>query len=57
MLIINCTVENYRMVWVGRDLKDLVPTSLPWRGTPSTRVGCSKPCPAWPSALPGRGHP
>jgi len=37
------------MVWVGRDLKDhLVPTPLPWAGTPYTRPGCSKPCPTWP---------
>jgi len=29
------------MVWVGRDLEDhLVPTPLPWAGTPSTRPGC-----------------
>ena len=42
------------MVWVGGDLKDhLVPTSLPWAGTP----GCSNLHPAWPWALPGRGQP
>ena len=46
------------MVWVGRDLKDhLVPTPLPWAGTPSTRPGCSKSHPAWPWTLPGRGQP
>jgi len=46
------------MIWVGRDLVGhLVPIPLPWAGTPSTRPGCSKPHPAWPSALPGRGHP
>jgi len=29
------------MVRVGGDLKDhLVPTPLPWAGTPSTRQGC-----------------
>lgn len=32
------------MVWVGRDLEDyLVPTCLPWAGTPSTRPGSLKP--------------
>jgi len=46
----------HRMVWVGRDLKDhLVPSPLPWTGTPFTRPGCSKPCPTWPWTLPGRG--
>jgi len=46
------------MIWIGRELTDhLVPTPLPWAGTPSTRPGCSKPCPAWPWTLPGRGHP
>ncbi|NXN61757.1 TCP4 polymerase, partial [Rynchops niger] len=30
------------MVWVGRDLKDhLVPSPLPWAGTPPTRPGIS----------------
>ncbi|GAB0189020.1 centromere protein C [Grus japonensis] len=39
---------NHRMVWVGRDLKDhLVPTPLPWAGTPSTRPRCPKPHPTW----------
>ena len=38
------------MVWLGRDLKDhLVPTSLPWTGTSSTRLGCSELNPTWPS--------
>jgi len=37
------------MVWAERDLKDhLVPTPLPWAGTPSTRPGCSKPHPTQP---------
>jgi len=32
------------MVWIERDLIDhLVPTTLPWAGTPSTRPGCSEP--------------
>jgi len=45
------------MVWVGRDLKDhLVPTSLPWAGTSSSRPGCSKPHPNSPGKLPGKGH-
>jgi len=31
------------MVWVGMDIKDyVVPTPLPWAGTPSSRPGCSK---------------
>ena len=45
------------MVWAGRDLKDrLVPTPLPWAGTPSTRAGCSEPRPTWPGMFPGMGH-
>jgi len=45
------------MVWVGRELKHhLVPTPLPWAKTASTRPGCSKPHPAWPWTLPGRGQ-
>ena len=52
------TEQNHRAVWGGRDLKDhLVPTSLPWAGTPATRPGCPKPHPAWPWTLPGMGHP
>jgi len=40
---------NHRTVWLGRNLKDhLVPTLLPWAGTPSTRSDCSKPRPTWP---------
>ena len=50
-------LQNHRMVWTGRQLVDhLLPTPLPWEGTPSTRPGCSKPHPTWHSALPGRGH-
>ena len=50
--------EQYAVRRVRRDRKDhLVPTPLPWAGTPSTRPGCSKPHPAWPWTLPGRGHP
>jgi len=46
------------MGWVGTDLTDhLVPTPLPWAGTPSTTPCCSKPQPTWPLTLPGRGHP
>jgi len=46
------------MVWVGRDLKDDLGTSLlPWAGTPPTTSGCPKPHPAWPCTLPGMGHP
>ena len=33
--------QNHKMVWVGRDLIDHLPTPLPWAGTPSTRPGCS----------------
>jgi len=50
--------RSHRVVWVGRDLKDhLIPTPLPWAGTPSTRPGCSEPHPTWPWTLPGRGQP
>jgi len=46
------------MLWLRRDLNDhLVPTPVPWAGTLSTRPGCSRPCPAWPWTLPGRGQP
>jgi len=42
----------------GTSKKDhLVPTPLPWAGIPSTRTGCSKPCPTWSWTLPGREHP
>ena len=48
--------ENHRMIKVGRDLEDhLVPTTLPWAGTFSTRPGCSELHPAWPWTLPGSG--
>jgi len=31
------------MVWVRKDLQEhLVPTPLPWAGTPSIGPGCSK---------------
>jgi len=34
------------------DLIDhLVPTPLPWAGTPSSRRGCSKPHSTWPQSL------
>jgi len=37
------------VVWLGRDVKDnLIPTIPPEAETPSTRLGCSKPHPAWP---------
>ena len=46
--------SNHTMVWVGSDFKDhLVPTPLPWAGTPSARPGCSKLHPTWPWTLPG----
>jgi len=49
---------NHRMVWVGRDLKDhLVPTTLPWAGTPYTRPGCSELHPTCPWTFPRRGQP
>lgn len=46
------------MIWIGRNLGhlvqtplpwqlDLVPTSLPWPETPSTRPGYAKPHPTW----------
>jgi len=51
-------LQNHRKVWVGRDLKDhLLPTPLPWAGTPCTRPGCSEPHPTWPWALSGKGQP
>lgn len=40
-------IQNHRMVWAGRDLKDLVLTSLPWAGTSFTRLG-TELHPAWP---------
>jgi len=44
------------MVWVRKDLKNhVVPSPLPWAGTPST--SCSKTHPTWLWTLPGRGHP
>lgn len=47
--------ESHKMVWAGRDTKDhLVPTPLPWAGTPSTRLGHSKPHPVWPMVLHSR---
>lgn len=40
---------DYRMLWVGWDHKDhLVPISLLWTGTPSSRWHCSKPHPTCP---------
>lgn len=36
------------MACVGRDLQgDLVPAPWLWAGTPSNRLGCSKPYSAW----------
>lgn len=41
-----------------KGIKDnLVPAHLPWAETSSTKPGCPEPCPAWPWALPGKGHP
>lgn len=40
--------QNYIVSWVGRDLRDLVPTPLLWARMPSIRPGCSEPCPAFP---------
>jgi len=46
------------MVWLGKDLIDhLVPTPLPWPGSPSPTTGGSKPHPASSWILTGRGHP
>uniref|UniRef100_A0A8C0AQG3 C2H2-type domain-containing protein n=1 Tax=Buteo japonicus TaxID=224669 RepID=A0A8C0AQG3_9AVES len=48
------SIETYQSHVQGnkhriKDVKDhLVPTPLPWAGTPSTRPGCSKPHPTWP---------
>jgi len=42
------------MVWIGMDLTDhVIPTRLPWTGTPSTRPGCSTPHPAWEEEIAG----
>ena len=38
-------------------INHLVPTALPWAGTPPTRPGCPKPHPAWPWTPPRMGHP
>ena len=33
---------DYRMAWIGRDLKDHpIPIPLPWIGLPPARPGCS----------------
>ena len=51
---------NCRMVWIGLEgtFKDHLVQQPPCHGqTPSTRPACSKPHPAWPWTLPGRGHP
>jgi len=43
------TEMNHRMSWAGRDLEDyLVPTALLQARLPTTRPGCSGPCPTWP---------
>lgn len=48
--------QNCRKVWVGGDLLGhLIPTSLPWVGTLSSRSDCSKTHPTW--TLPGTGYP
>ena len=39
-------------LWI---MDHLLPTSLPWAETLSTRTHCSKPRPTWPWTLPGRG--
>lgn len=43
---------NPSLGWLGRDLK-LIYSPLPWAGTPSSRPGCSQPCPSWPPTLAG----
>lgn len=47
--------QNYRMLWVGRELKD--PNPCPWAQTPYTERGGSEPCPACPWTLTGMEHP
>lgn len=44
---------NHQMVWIRKDLEDLLVHPLPRAGTP----GYSKPLPAWPCILQGMGHP
>jgi len=46
------------MIWVGKDvINHLVPSPLPWAGTPSTTPISSTTYLTWPWTLPGRGHP
>jgi len=53
-----CLLNYHTMVWTGRDHRDyLVPSPLLWARIPLTKQGFSKPHPAWPWTLPGRGHP
>lgn len=36
--------QNHRVVWDGRDIQDLlVPTPMPWAGSPSSRPGSQSP--------------
>ena len=41
-------LDDHRMVWVGRDLKDhpVQPPAVGW--LPPTRSGCPEPHPTWP---------
>lgn len=40
--------QDHRVVWVEKDIKNhLVPTALPWPGTPSTKRGYPGPLPTW----------
>lgn len=49
--------SNHRMAWVGSNPKDhLVPISLSWEGTPSTRPGCSELHPVWAQTPAGMRH-
>jgi len=57
---LKCVFEsyNYRMTWVEKDHNDhWVSTPLLCAGSPTTRLGCPEPHPAWPWMPPGMGHP
>jgi len=50
---VTSTVQEIRMVWVGRDLwRSSSSNALPWAGTSFTQSGCSKTHPSWPWTLP-----
>lgn len=42
------SLSNHRIVWVGNDPEDQVPTSPVMGWEPFSRATCSVPHPAWP---------